>query len=84
MRFVFILQELKRNFKKYQKMFEAEDVMKDTEASKVIVQKSCVGDWSSSSLADYNNHQYQHHSYHDQSQSVNQSMLSFMYVFWVT
>ena len=29
------VKELKKNFKKYQKMFEAEDIMKDTEASKV-------------------------------------------------
>jgi len=33
------IKELKRNFKKYQKMFEAEDVMKDTEASKEILER---------------------------------------------
>eukprot|EP00794_Sanderia_malayensis_P008994 gene8994-9955_t len=33
------LKELKKNFKKYQKMFEAEDLMKDTEASKEIIDR---------------------------------------------
>eukprot|EP00795_Rhopilema_esculentum_P009002 gene9002-16644_t len=33
------IKDLKKNFKKYQKMFEAEDIMKDTEASKEILEK---------------------------------------------